>query len=488
MTTSIMSQQSSSVMTQHFHKEIRRRENKDSEIISPDGDLRDVEADFQSLVNEMVQGSSKRALKSAQAFSDITSSTLVSGKVTSPIVKKKQALSSKLSITPELRIGAPASDSTVVMAVPARVVPENEIISNVGSEVVVEKQMRVKDRIKKLEKQLSQEAHEAPQPPEVILPRSKSGSIRNLAEQFEATDESSYIVSSCGKIEELQNAKSVKELASAFSDQPESNALTRRVEEDLEFKNVKEVASLFQDPITPVTIKPPAPFSDANAPEAVSPVPVLPPAMQKNFYKPPVIADEPSAMLLKFESQPSLLWKKEAVENKEEVIKTHFSESLSQSSTLNETTSNTFIQQPIQYSAQVRCEVRSGVSTPEVSEHQQIQQNDQSETVKSMNGSMFIQNKSLSFSSGGAFTNEVAKSTFRATAPAPLAKTSAKPPRSENIESGLPKFSLLRSASAGSVRDALQSDMTRTKSDKDIPKFTVKKLKCPASKFYKIEI
>lgn len=483
MAATVVGQHSSSVMTQHYRREIHQRRNDVLDIKSPDGELGDVEANFQSLVNEMVQDGSKRSQSSAASYSQFASKSS-SSSMQSKDFTGKGAVSSKKevsrsSVSSSVPTIISRTGDSVVVAMPARVVPTTEREST--GEVIVESQMSVRDRIKKLEKQLSQESLESPVPPEAILPRGKSGSIRSIADQFEHGEESLHTTSSTPKPTELIDIKSVKDIASSFSAYSEANTSNRNIEEDIEFKKVKDVASIFQEPFSPVTIKPPPPFSDNDQPEPVPPVPVLPPAMRK----PPTPPAEPN-VVFKPQSHPPLPWKKETAGGTQT-----YSETVSRSSTEN-ISSFTTQQQPVQYSAQVKCEVRSRVNTPDSrvntpdsSAHQQHQYQQQQTEVTRRTDRKEIQTSSSS-SHTSSFVAEgekgQTKSTFGAIAPTPLARTTAKPPRSDSFDSAVPKFSLLRSASAGSVGEALQAGMVRTKSDKDIPKFNVRKVK-PASTY-----
>ncbi|XP_069944708.1 uncharacterized protein [Cherax quadricarinatus] len=332
-----------SAMTQSFHhQEVKTERSERFDLKTPEGDLGDVEADFQSLVNEMAKDSSiTSSIKgSTQSFSSskIVQESISSSKVTKQSFSSSSSSSSSSLMSTNINGGVgtlklnqvPAappkeppppppppvpSDNGLVTAFLAQVIPEDGLTLNGGgtSEIVVEQPMRVRDRVKKLEKQLSTE--DIPSgPPEVIMPRGRSGSVRNLAEQFSQVDENTHPppppsinaaafknlknvtsnVASTGSSDTnasknvlTSDFRSVKDIVNTFSQHEETTSV-KKVEG--EFKSVKETASIFQEPIQPMTapIRPPPAFlTDGEAPEAayavdaVDPVAVLPPATMK---------------------------------------------------------------------------------------------------------------------------------------------------------------------------------------------------------------
>ncbi|ROT77845.1 putative microtubule-associated protein futsch [Penaeus vannamei] len=559
-----------SVMTQSFHhQEVKTQHSERLERLdlkTPEGDLGDVEADFQSLVNEMARDSSS----SVKSFSSSTQESFSSKQVMQQSFSSSSVSSSKTSSSVSINGG---SKNGIVTARLAQVIPDDdgavrETQRGGGeSEIVVEQPIRVKDRIKKIERQLSTE--DIPSgPPEVIMPRGRSGSVRNLAEQFMQGEEGqqqpppapsvnaaafknvkeiaetfaseSGVDASAAKTAVAGEFKSVKEMVSTFSQQEESTS-TKKVEGD--FKSVKQTASIFQEPIQPMAapIRPPPAFlTDGETAEieeqieAVDPVAVLPPAtMARNAPpvpppkprarrraspepapapspprpEPPVSeAPAPAAPEPVLEPAPApptepppVPWRKNREEKAvpppaekpakaekaapppppekpapvaaavttsetdkvfEEALAeiNKYSETLSQTSTESRSTSaETVVQQPIQYSAQVKCEVRSETRT-----------------------STATSASSLSASSVGNLSSSASKTSATKTSTPNISssKAAAKPPKFEPSEVTPPKFSLLRSASTGSVSSAVSSSsMKHAGSDKDLPKFNVKKVK-----------
>ena len=474
---------STTMMSQQMFQS-HQSQNKIMELRSPDGDLGDVEADFQSLVNEMAEDSNKRSQKvtstsstsmsqksMSSSYSKITKSVSSSG-ISSNIKTGRQhnkmitpySTSSSFLAANSYSSSSRSVDPSLVTALPARVVPEP--LSRENSEIVIEKQMKVRDRVKRLEKQLSQESNDSSQPPEAIMPKGRSGSIRNIADQFEnvgdqiITQEQSTarVATPTFRLED-PDARGVREIASAYCAKAEASQVSKTV-------NVKETASMFQEPFSPIAIKPPAPFSDNDAPEPVPPVPVLPPAMKKPT---PEIPPSPPVALASPQEHPPLPWRREhsstdllaeQSSSKSARLESNYSESLARMEA-----------HPTHYNAQVSCEVRSRV-VPETTERKS---RSEFRTTTSTSSS----SKMSSFMTSST-SHDSKSSAFVPSAPTPLARTSAKPPRAESADSGLPKFSLLRSASAGSVDHNIKSGMSRTHSDKSLPKFNVKKVKSAA--------
>ena len=331
-------------VTQSFHQQqVMRQRSERIDLKSPETDLGDVEADFQSLVNEMAKDSgSAKSFSSSNMKQETFSSSTVSKQSfsSSSSSHNSHVISTNLNggFKTEMPTQAPVSlqkelphlsspiiaDTGLVTAVPAQVIPDEGQCGGGESEVVVEKPMRVRDRVKRLEKQLSTE--DIPSgPPEVLMPRGRSGSVKNLAEQFSQPNESTQPMPSInasafknsrslsgsspalsctgGGVSSISTSggdssvsaegvvttefKSVKEIVSTFSQQEESTS-AKKVEG--EFKSVKETASIFQEPIQPMTtpIRPPAAFlTDGEAApvaeevEVLDPVAVLPPATMK---------------------------------------------------------------------------------------------------------------------------------------------------------------------------------------------------------------
>ncbi|MPC52418.1 hypothetical protein E2C01_046287 [Portunus trituberculatus] len=342
-------------VTQSFHQQqVMRQRSERIDLKTPEGDLGDVEADFQSLVNEMAKDSgsvksfnatnvkqetfisssvSKQSFNSTSSSSSSSSSHVISTKLNGGVSTQMLTQAPASPQTEVLQPSVPiALETGMVTAVPAQVIPDEGQRGGGESEVVVEKPMRVRDRIKKIEKQLSTE--EIPTgPPEVLVPRGRSGSVKNLAEQFNQPNESTppmpsvnasafkYSRSLSGSSPSLTGScggsttnlsgegvvttefKSVKEMVSSFSQQEES-IVAKKVEG--EFKSVKETASIFQDPIQPLTtpIRPPAAFlTDGEAPpaaeevEVLEPVAVLPPATMTRSAPAPAPAKAPGAAI-----------------------------------------------------------------------------------------------------------------------------------------------------------------------------------------------
>ncbi|XP_063859731.1 helicase SRCAP-like isoform X3 [Scylla paramamosain] len=338
-------------VTQSFHQQqVMRQRSERIDLKTPEADLGDVEADFQSLVNEMAKdsGSVKSFSATNMKQETFSSSTVSKQSFSSSSSGSSHVISTKLNggLGTQMLTQAPASpktevpqpsvpitvDTGMVTAVPAQVIPDEGQRGGGESEVVVEKPMRVRDRIKKIEKQLSTE--EIPTgPPEVLVPRGRSGSVKNLAEQFNQPNESTppmpsvnasafkhsrslsgsspSLTGSCGgSTTNLSGEgvvttefKSVKEIVSSFSQQEEST-VGKKVEG--EFKSVKETASIFQDPIQPLTtpIRPPPAFlTDGEAPpaaeevEVLEPVAVLPPATMTRSASAPAPAKAPAAAI-----------------------------------------------------------------------------------------------------------------------------------------------------------------------------------------------
>ncbi|XP_042862593.1 serine/arginine repetitive matrix protein 2-like isoform X30 [Penaeus japonicus] len=345
-----------SVMTQSFHhQEVKTQHSERLERLdlkTPEGDLGDVEADFQSLVNEMARDSSsvksfssstQESFSSKQVMQQSFSSSVSSSKTSSSVSMNGGSSAPKLAHVPAgppkeppppPPSAAAATENGIVTARLAQVIPDDDGAARETqrgggeSEIVVEQPIRVRDRIKKIERQLSTE--DIPSgPPEVIMPRGRSGSVRNLAEQFMQADEGqqqqpppapsvnaaafknvkdiaetfaseSGVEASAAKAAVAGEFKSVKEMVSTFSQQEESTS-TKKVEGD--FKSVKETASIFQEPIQPMAapIRPPPAFlTDGETTEIeaqiepVDPVAVLPPAtMARN--PPPVPPPKPPA-------------------------------------------------------------------------------------------------------------------------------------------------------------------------------------------------
>ncbi|KAG0721688.1 hypothetical protein GWK47_045945 [Chionoecetes opilio] len=322
-------------VTQSFHQQqVMRQRSERIDLKTPEGDLGDVEADFQSLVNEMAKDSGSSSVKSINS-SNIKQETFSSSMVskqsfsTSTSNSNSQFISTNLNgdLNTRMLTATPSSfqkeqsqstsyttaESGLVTAVPAQVIPDEGQCGGVESEVVVEKIMCVRDRIRKIEKQLSTE--DIPSgPPEVLMSRGRSGSVKNLAEQFSQPNESIQVPpainasafknskslsgsspvltgSGGGSSSSISNEgvvttefKSVKDIVSSFSQQEESTSV-KNIEG--EFKSVKETASIFQEPIQPMAtpIRPPAAFltdgesvSIGEEVEVQNPVAVLPPA------------------------------------------------------------------------------------------------------------------------------------------------------------------------------------------------------------------
>ncbi|KAF2356121.1 hypothetical protein FHG87_013124, partial [Trinorchestia longiramus] len=555
MATSVISQQQSShsMMTQSYQSQ--KSVQHSYHLKTPDGDLKDVEADFQSLVNEMARdgGPTKRVVKQEnRSFS--SSSQYSSNSGTAPVKclgASSMMSSSSKSSTHRLgssRTISPSNsfDSGLVTAVPARVVPAHDYTERGGgeSEVIIEKSMRVRDRVKNLEKQLSQEdLANSPVPEALMSPRYKSGSIKNLTEQFSnvhadapAPSVNAQAFSQAkDSVELISNSefRGVKQIASVF-DKAEASSqedVSKKLEGD--FKSVRETAAKYQEPIQllPQPVKaPPALKHDYEIQEEdlAPPVAVLPPAtMRKTPSSPPPRPVAPSQASFSAFSQSSSTENTSSTKKQEQFLAedlksfesaltdvTKSVEGLSTDSTGSRSTSaETVVQQPLQYSAKVTCEVRSRVNTPDAveltpytlsSNHQtnrsvsetKITRRSRCETrtstttgsstsiSSSSSGRSSAQQKSLvvggvkSSSSQAASTLTPSQPSFATSSPpSSVAAFTGKPPIFETNEPT--KLSLLRSSSTGSVVSDLREStiMTRTGSEKDLPKFNIKKIK-----------
>ena len=560
MATSVVSQQQSShtMMSQSYKREVSKQT---FQLKSPDGDLKDVEADFQSLVNEMAkEGSSKRVVEQQEQRNYSSSSQLTITNGTSGKSSSKSSVTSSSTVSSKSGGGFQPSDSGIVTARPARVVPTDQVdYTQRGggeSEVIVEKSMRVRDRVKKLETQLSQEdLTNSPVPEALMSPRYKSSSIKNLADQFTyASNESiapsvnaqafSQAKDSVELISSNAEFKGVRHLASAFDKaemSSQEDLSSRKL--DGEFRSVKETASKFIEPIQPKLAQPKADESKEEEEELAPPVAVLPPAtMRKAAASPPpprpamptpstLASIQPAYAPPSVETPlPTAPWRKpergdlkksnsmgEELRGFEEALTemNKFTDTLATDSTESRSTSaETVVQQPIQYSAKVTCEVRSRVNTPEVVEQNPFSSSttqqatsknitetkvsstrrSRSETKTSTTSSMSSSTSSGSRGVGVANQKVTSPSAFgeirstpTSTRPTPVASYSSssssyanstgKPPKSDPIEPN--KLSLLRSSSTGSVASDLKETrtMTRIGSEKDLPKFNIKKIR-----------
>lgn len=566
-----MSQQqqstSHSMMTQSYQQEVSQ---KSFSVKSPDGELKDVEADFQSLVNEMSRdgGSAKRVLKQEQqrSFSSSSQFTLSNGtasnsqRQSSMTTSTSQSSSSSGSNRPPPLNLSNISDGSIVTAMPARVIPTDftDYTQRGGgdSEVVVESSMKVRDRVKKLEKQLSTEdLVNSPVPDAIMSPRYKSSSIKNLAEQFNtAQSESATPIVNAHAFGQRNNSaeainsadfRGVKQIASVFTKSDftsQEDISTKRVEDDFKSVCVKDTASKFQEPIQmlPPPVRATPPLRSEPEPveeEVITPVAVLPPAtMRKLQPSPPPRPAIPTSMnqITSINASSSITASKKLDEKTfDENLKgfdealseiTKYSDAVATDSTESRSTSaETVVQQPIQYSAKVTCEVRSRVNTPEIMESNKFLNSSMSQqSTNSMSESKIThrsRSESRTSSTTGSTTSissansrnvmsnqktsspaapgSKASSThvvapFRPSPPvsstsssfAPLA--TGKPPISD-INEGC-KFSLLRSSSMGSVATDLKESktMTRLGSEKDLPNFNIKKFRPAAPRKFRI--
>ena len=518
MASAVMSQQQSShtKMTQSYKREMSQQSFS---IKSPDVDLKDVEADFQSLVNEMAKdGGSSNQRVNQSSFSSRSQYTVTNG--------VKQQSSSQSSLSVKSKSFKPSNDIGIVTATPARVVPNKPIDytqrGGGDSEVVIEKSMRVRDRIRNLEKQLSTEdISNSPIPEALMSPKYKSSSVKNLAEQYafaqtESTPPAinaqafSHAKDSVELIGGSSEFKGVKNIASVF-DRAEMSSQedisSRRVEGD--FRSVKETATNFQKPfeVLPRSRLMAKQESRESSPEELeSPVAVLPPAtMRKPIANPPSPVIEPIATIapsnVEVASNPwtkpeptkqadasSLLQDLDCFEEALDECKKISTETTHLTSDAQENTSHSPSipsRPPIQYSAKVTCEVRSR-TTPEVIEQNPFFSQSDS-TISSSSTSRLsrsevkkstVTSRTYSGQNGIGSSSSTEQREFTSTSsvpPRPTPPTSTgKPPMYDSFEPN--KLSLLRSSSTGSVATELREakNMTRIASEKDLPKFSIK--------------
>ncbi|CAL4058682.1 unnamed protein product, partial [Meganyctiphanes norvegica] len=361
-----MVEQSSSVMSQSFH---HQEQSTQRMLKTPEGDLGDVERDFQSLVNEMARDtssvsstsnvnsvssfSSSQQVNSSQTNSKVTKQSFVSSNSSSSIASSNmmtmngsvsnQNMISNMPIQKPSHAPPPppgvghAVQNGIFTAQAATVVPQDAETQRGGaeSEVLTEKQMRVRERIKKIEKQLSTE--EPPPPPEFFNLRQRAGSIKNLAEQFmqnaeenkpeppqplinasgfknvkniaeqyvssENINQQKYVSSENINQQAAESVvqgefKSVKQIANTFTKIEESSSSKAEQVESTEFKSVKEMSSNFEEPIKESQydskpIRPPAAFITEDEVD-ISPIAVLPPATMLKKIDPPLPPEEPT--------------------------------------------------------------------------------------------------------------------------------------------------------------------------------------------------
>lgn len=556
MATSVISQQQSS---HSMRTQSSFQSQKSYQLKTPDGDLKDVEADFQSLVNEMARdgGPSKRVVQQeTRSFSSSSQYSMTNGSgpvrsssTSSMVSSSGKSSSGKLASSRNAAFSSSNSIDGIVTAMPARVVPVPvaDVTERGGgeSEVIVERSMKVRDRVKKLETQLSQEdLANSPVPDALMSPRYKSGSIKNLADQFnnaQVEAPSAPVVNAVAfgpakdSVELINNSdfRGVKQIASVFdkAEMSSQEDISRRVEG--EFKSVRETAAKYQEPIqvmpTPVRASPAFKTeSDAEIEEDVPPpVAVLPPAtLRKAPSSPPPRPVEPTVSALSALSTSSSMESSSTTKKQEnffsedlknfESALTDVSKSaelLSADSTESRSTSaETVVQQPLQYSAKVTCEVRSRVTTPEVVEQSpftissnqvtnksitetNLTRRSRSETrtstttgsttsISSSNSRTAAANQQKISAVGGVKSaSSNVTSTFKpasystSSSSSSVAAFTGKPPKSDMNEPT--KLSLLRSSSTGSVASDLKQSttMTRIGSERDLPKFNIKKIK-----------
>ena len=437
MATSVMSQQQSShsMMTQSFQREVSQKSLHSLSIKSPDTDLKDVEADFQSLVNEMARdgGPTKRIIKQEEhrAFSSSSQYSTSNGTAGKSMSQNSMVTSSRSSSSASR--GGRSVDG-IVTAMPARVVPDYTDYTERGggeSEVVIEQSMKVRDRIKKLEKQLSTEdIANSPVPDAIMSPRYKSSSIKNLAEQFNSphAEPAAPLVNAQAfaqakdSVELINNAefRGVKQIASVFDKtemSSQEDISTKRIDGEFKSVSVKETATKFQEPIqllpAPVRSSSSArPEPDEIEEEMITPVAVLPPAtMRKALTSPPPrpAMPTPSSMsqITSISTTSTVSGAKQIDKNEMEDDLKGFENALSEMTKLSETRSTdstdsrstsaeTVVQNPIQYAAKVTCEVRSRVNTPEIMNSNQFFNSTNQQSTKSITESKVTTKKSRS--------------------------------------------------------------------------------------------